>query len=74
MNVEYRGRTRNGRGVSGHMATDDVVGFVEERFRAGWRTLSVSSGGREVGGIGRHLDTGRRTWWAEGRTECGGVV
>ncbi len=56
------------------MATDDVVGFVEERFRAGWRTLSVSSGGREVGGIGRHLDTGRRTWWAEGRTECGGVV
>jgi hypothetical protein len=48
---------------------------VEQRWRAGWRELTVCRGDGpvpprhgedgQVAGIGRHPDTGWRTWWAE---------
>lgn len=40
------------------------------RLRAAGRAAAVQAGlrrarGGEVGGIGKHPDTGHRTWWAE---------
>ena len=59
----YRGRMKDGTGVTG--VTPDPYAFAAAKFRAGWRELTITRNGVEVGGISRHPDTGRRTWWAE---------
>lgn len=66
----YRGHNRSGTGVVGSLTaeglpTGGMAEFVEAKYHAGWRKLTVENGeGHEVGGIVAHPDTGRRVWWA----------
>ena len=61
--VRYRGRKRDGTGTTGAVDLVDVAEWVRARFDQGWRDLTVTSGGEEVGAIYQSLDDGRRTWW-----------
>lgn len=65
--IKFRGCDRKGGRVTGRTFTDDLVGFVRMRYDAGWRSLQVLDADavdQEVGGIGPHPDTHKRTWWA----------
>jgi hypothetical protein len=62
--VHYRGIRRDGVGVGGQLS-DPLANWVEARFKAGWRKLTVTYNGEQVGGIAPHPDTGRRIWWAD---------
>jgi hypothetical protein len=59
--VDSRGIGRGGVIPPGVSVTE----FVEAKYVARWRRLTVTRGEVEVGGVGPDLDTGRRTWWAE---------
>lgn len=59
--VDYRGVDKRGRHVVGRAS--DVVEFVEGRFTARWKWLSVERDGEEIGGIVDDEDTGQRVWW-----------
>ena len=61
--ASYQGRMRDGTGTWG--VTSDPHAFAEAKYAAGWRELTITRDGVEVGGIHRHPDTGKRTWWAE---------
>lgn len=74
----YVGVTRNGEARLGVTTPSGTLAqWVEDRFAAGWRQLTVSPGPGPVppvpgngpplvvAAITRHPDTGRRTWWAE---------
>ena len=60
--LAFRGVDRHGHGHVGR-TTDAPAPFAEERFQAGWRSLTILRGAEEVGGIASVA--GRRTWWAE---------
>lgn len=71
--VRFVGRDRSGTARTGAVEALDVADFVESRFRQGWRELTVHDRtGVEMGAIGRHPDTGRRTW--HGVTQGGAVA
>lgn len=76
----YRWRGVNPRGeqAMGQMTLDPAAlpALVEERYKKGWRSLTVCRGAGPVpppaigpadvvAAIERHLDTGKRGWWAE---------
>jgi hypothetical protein len=61
----YRGQLRSGAPITGTASTDDLMAFVKQRYDRRWQALTVTRNGEEVGGISRHPDTGKRTWWAE---------
>lgn len=68
--TRYRGVNRRGRAEVGTISggRDRVAWWVEHLFDKGWRSLSVTIDGEEVGGIGRvdpYATNGPRTWWAE---------
>lgn len=63
--VRYQGRRRDGGSSFGSATPADLVEWVKSFYTRGFRTLTVSRGGIEVGGISVHQDTGKRTWWAE---------
>lgn len=61
--ARYVGSDRAGASVSGTVR-GDVAAFVLRKFRAGWRSLSITRDGREVGGILR-APFDRAQWWVE---------
>lgn len=62
----YRGVMRSGAYAIGPIPPGVTVAeFVERKFRARWRSLTVHRGVHEMGAIAKHPDTGRRIWWAE---------
>lgn len=66
---EWRGVKRDGRGSTGRLTIDPrhLSAIVEDRFKRGWRELTVTRNSVTVGRIGRDpLKPRRRTWWAEG--------
>lgn len=60
--IRYSGVDSRGAGRTGAESTL-ASQLVERLYRAGWRSLHVTRGDAEVGGIA-HVE-GRRTWWAE---------
>jgi hypothetical protein len=65
----WRGVSRDGRASVGGMAIDPahLPAVVEDRFKTGWRELTVTRDGIEVAGIWLNpSNLGRRDWWAEG--------
>lgn len=63
--VRYKGRMRNGVASAGVIDVADLGVWVENKFRAGWRTLTAFTDDEQVGGIGPDpSDERRRTWWA----------
>lgn len=67
--TRFRGQNRSGIGQAGPIAEDESIeAFVKSRFVTGWRSLTVTRDGEEIGGIRRNLSTNRRTWWAESGT------
>lgn len=63
--VRYEGVNQRGRSIGGATKTEDIADFIEGRFEAGWKNLTVHLGSKVVGGIGPHPDTQKRTWWTE---------
>jgi len=62
--IDARGQSRTGRTSVGPTFRDQsIADLVERRYKSGWKSLRVTVGGDEAGGIGPHLDTGKRTWW-----------
>lgn len=67
MAVTWRGENRSGTGSVGSLPADaDLIEFVEAKYQARWRWLTVERDGAEVGAIVDHPDDGRRIWWADG--------
>lgn len=71
---KWRGVNRRGEAVGGvtSAAPAALALIVEDRFKGGWRSLSVERDGIEVAGIGP--DPSRphqRTWWAESPAKDG---
>lgn len=61
----FRARDRRGMWRVGRW-TGDPARFAEQAFATGWRELELTDEhGDQVGGIGPHPETGRRTWWGE---------
>jgi len=60
----YRGVDRTGRSIVGSTSEAPMV-FVESKYRARWRSLSLKAGDVEIGAIGPHPSTGKRIWWAQ---------
>lgn len=71
--ADYRWRGANRRGVTIGVTTAEpaeLAAIVEDRFRTGWRSLTVRLDGTEVAGIGPDPSRPRRrTWWAESHKE-----
>ena len=72
----WRGVTAHGQQQFGRSDWSDLAAEVEARFKSGWRSLIVCDGDGPVpppavgpagmvAAIERHLDTGKRGWWAE---------
>jgi hypothetical protein len=62
--LAYQGIDRNGAERHGVASARPPVALVEEKFAAGWRSLTVKRNSLPVGEIHRS-DQGKRTWWAE---------
>ena len=75
----WRGVTSHGEQKCGRVSLTPAAlsVFVEDRFKHGWRSLTVCSGegpvpppavgpADVVAVIGPHPDTGKRIWWSEG--------
>lgn len=61
--IRYRGRDRNGRGVTG-VAACTAAELAENFFALGYRSLTISDASdEEVGGISKRADDGVRDWW-----------
>jgi hypothetical protein len=62
----YRGVDRSGVVRTGATSEEPAV-LAERLHRRRWSTLTIttSDGARDVGGITRTTDTGRRIWWGE---------
>ena len=67
----WRGINRRGTAAAGQTDCDPatMARWVRDRYRQGWRRLTVEAAGREAGGISPHPDTGHRIWWAETQAE-----
>lgn len=66
--LSWLGVDRNGKRWLGFdVATPTVL--TERLYAAGWRTATISRDGETVGAVERNPDTGRRTWWAEGKRD-----
>jgi hypothetical protein len=67
--VTYKAMRLHGTATGGvaTFAPGELAAWVRRRYEAGWRRLSVidCTTGVQVGWIGRHPDTGRRTWLAD---------
>lgn len=65
--LSYRGVGKDGLARSGALEGEsvDVVAFVEQRFRSGWRRLIVHQDGELAGWIGQDAGRQHRLWWAE---------
>ena len=62
----FRGQTRSGTSCGGTFQSDDLVAWLENEYsHRRWARLTILVGDVEVGGICKHLDTGRLIWWAE---------
>ena len=62
--IKFRGLDRRGTARSGQQNVEEVAAFVEGRYVAGWRELTVISlEGEQLGAIVPL--PGRRTWWGE---------
>lgn len=62
----WEGVDRSGRRYLGRNS-GDPVSFIEAKYQAGWRRLSVMSDtvpAAILGRIEKHQDTGRRIWWS----------
>lgn len=61
--IRYRGRDRNGCGVTG-VAACSAADLAENFFSLGYRSLTISdANGEEVGGISKRADDSVRDWW-----------
>jgi hypothetical protein len=64
--MTYRGHLRNGTPVIGDVPSGTTAAwFAQRAHQKGWRDLTLTQAGQEVGGIGPHPDTGKRDWWGE---------
>lgn len=64
--VFWKGVDRAGNARGGHAFIESAAKFVEERYEQGWRSLTVTSRGEEVGGIandGWNNQPHLRRWW-----------
>lgn len=65
--IRYAGIRKDRKPVTGRDTTGDLAGWVEDRFKRGFRRLSVTPDGssRVIAWIGPKTEGGGRIWWAE---------
>lgn len=64
--MTYRGMSRGGRSRIGSISKGTPAELAERLFNRGYRWLSITRGGIEVGGIKMDRQTGR-VWWGESK-------
>lgn len=60
--VRYQGIDQLGLARRGSIFTTDLAGFVQTRYRQGWRSLTVDRSGVKIGTVGRLGPWS--CWWA----------